>query len=115
MVRVRLEGLPEEVHRIADAMQAAGCVLECSREYPNRGERRRVCRANLICRILNVFLGGIRAYCILNDFRCRHILVLGNFGDSICYFLLDSICSRYLRHVFLLYFKTYFSRISPSR
>lgn len=32
MVRVRLEGLPEEVHRIADAMQAAGCVLECSRE-----------------------------------------------------------------------------------
>lgn len=24
MVRVRLEGLPEEVHRIADAMQAAG-------------------------------------------------------------------------------------------
>lgn len=37
MVRVRLEGLPEEVHRIADAMQAAGCVLERSREYPNRG------------------------------------------------------------------------------
>lgn len=39
MVRVRLEGLPDEVQRIADAMQAAGCVLERSREYPNRGER----------------------------------------------------------------------------
>lgn len=37
MVRVRLEGLPDEVQRIADAMQAAGCVLERSREYPNRG------------------------------------------------------------------------------
>ena len=35
MVRVRLEGLPDEVQRIADAMQAAGCVLERSREYPN--------------------------------------------------------------------------------
>lgn len=34
MVRVRLEGLPDEVQRIADAMQAAGCVLERSREYP---------------------------------------------------------------------------------
>lgn len=29
--------LPDEVQRIADAMQAAGCVLERSREYPNRG------------------------------------------------------------------------------
>lgn len=37
MVRVRLEGLPDEVQRIADAMQAAGCVLERSREYPNHG------------------------------------------------------------------------------
>ena len=36
MVRVRLEGLPDEVQRIADAMQAAGCVLERSREYPAR-------------------------------------------------------------------------------
>ena len=35
MVRVRLEGLPDEVQRTADAMQAAGC--ERSREYPNRG------------------------------------------------------------------------------
>ena len=30
MVRVRLEGLPDEVQRIADAMQAAGCVLAVS-------------------------------------------------------------------------------------
>lgn len=37
MVRVRLEGLPDEVQRIADAMQAAGCVRERSREHPNRG------------------------------------------------------------------------------
>lgn len=37
MVRVRLEGLPDEAQRIADAMQAAGCVLERSREYPNHG------------------------------------------------------------------------------
>lgn len=38
MVRVRLEGMTDEVRRIAAAMQAAGCVLERSREYPNRGE-----------------------------------------------------------------------------
>lgn len=38
MVRVRLEGLPDEVQRIADAMQAAGCVLERSREYPDRAK-----------------------------------------------------------------------------
>lgn len=48
MVSVRLEGLPEEVRRIADAMQAAGCVLERSREYPNRGESRYV-RVYLDC------------------------------------------------------------------
>lgn len=30
MVRVRLEGMTDEVQRIADAMQAAGCVLERS-------------------------------------------------------------------------------------
>ena len=40
MVRVRLEGLSDEVQRIADAMQAAGCVLERSREYPTRGASR---------------------------------------------------------------------------
>lgn len=39
MVRVRLEGMTDEVRRIAAAMQAAGCVLERSREYaPSRGE-----------------------------------------------------------------------------
>lgn len=37
MVRVRLEGMTDEVRRIAAAMQAVG-VLERSREYPNRGE-----------------------------------------------------------------------------
>lgn len=50
MVRVHLEGLPDEVHRIANAMQAAGCVLERPREYPNRGESRYV-RAYLECDI----------------------------------------------------------------
>lgn len=50
MVRVHLEGLPDGVHRIANAMQAAGCVLERSREYPNRGESRYV-RAYLECDI----------------------------------------------------------------
>lgn len=50
MVRVRLEGLPDEVHRIADVMQAAGCVLGRSREYPNRGESRCV-RVYLECDI----------------------------------------------------------------
>lgn len=48
MVRVRLEGLPDEVQRIVDAMQAAGCVLERSREYPNCGESRYV-RVYLDC------------------------------------------------------------------
>lgn len=48
MVRVRLEGLSDEVQRIADAMQAAGCVLERSREYPNRAESRYV-RVYLDC------------------------------------------------------------------
>lgn len=50
MVRVRLEGLPDEVHRTANAMQAAGCALERSREYPNRGESRYV-RVYLECYI----------------------------------------------------------------
>lgn len=48
MVRVRLEGLPDEVQRIGDVMQAAGCVLERSREYSNRGESRYV-RVYLDC------------------------------------------------------------------
>ncbi|WP_346982400.1 hypothetical protein [Collinsella aerofaciens] len=48
MVRVRLEGMTDEVQRIADAMQAAGCVLERSREYPNCGESRYV-RVYLDC------------------------------------------------------------------
>ena len=48
MVKVRLQGLPEEVRRIADAMEAVGCVLERSPEYPNRGASRYV-RVYLEC------------------------------------------------------------------
>lgn len=43
MVRVRLEGMTDEVRRIAAAMQAAGCVLERSCEYPNRGGWLAIC------------------------------------------------------------------------
>ena len=50
MVKVRLEGLPEEVGQIADAMEAVGCVLERSREYPNRGRSRYV-RVYLDCEL----------------------------------------------------------------
>lgn len=50
MVRVRLEGMTDEDQRIADAMQAAGCVLERSREYPNCGESRYV-RVYLDCNL----------------------------------------------------------------
>lgn len=42
--------MTDEVQRIADAMQAAGCVLERSREYPNRGESRYV-RVYLDCNL----------------------------------------------------------------
>ena len=48
MVKVRLQGLPEEVCRIADAMESTGCVLERSEEYPNRGKSRYV-RVYLDC------------------------------------------------------------------
>lgn len=48
MVRVRLQGLPEEVRRIANAMESVGCVLERSEEYPNRGCSRYV-RVYLDC------------------------------------------------------------------
>lgn len=48
MVKVRLQGLPEEVRRVADAMELTGCVLERSEEYPNRG-RSRYARVYLEC------------------------------------------------------------------
>lgn len=48
MVRVRLMGLPEEVRRIADAMESTDCVIERSEEYPNRGSSRNV-RVYLEC------------------------------------------------------------------
>lgn len=48
MVKVRLQGLSEEVRRIADAMESTGCVLERSPEYQNRGSNRYV-RVYLEC------------------------------------------------------------------
>ena len=48
MVKVRLQGLPDEVAEIADAMEAVGCVLERSEPYPNRGTSRYV-RVYLDC------------------------------------------------------------------
>ena len=48
MVKVRLQGLPDEVAEIADAMEAVGCVLERSEPYANRGSSRYV-RVYLDC------------------------------------------------------------------
>ena len=48
MVKVRLQGLPDEVKEIADAMEAVWCVLERSVPYPNRGTSRYV-RVYLDC------------------------------------------------------------------
>lgn len=42
MVKIRLQGLPEEVAAIADALEATGCVLERSEPYANRGSSRYV-------------------------------------------------------------------------
>ena len=51
MVKVRLQGLSEEVRRVADAMELTGCVRERSEEYPNRGRSRYV-RVYLECDLL---------------------------------------------------------------
>ena len=40
MIKLRVEGLPEEVGPFCDAFERTGAVLERSREYPNRGSRR---------------------------------------------------------------------------
>ena len=48
MVKVRLQGLPDEVKEVADAMEAVGCVLERSEPYANRGSSRYV-RVYLDC------------------------------------------------------------------
>lgn len=42
MVKVRLQGLPDEVATIAEAMEAVGCVMERSKPYANRGSSRYV-------------------------------------------------------------------------
>ena len=42
MLKIRVQGLPEEVAEFADALEAAGCVLERSEPYANRGGSRYV-------------------------------------------------------------------------
>lgn len=42
MLKIRIQGLPEEVAEFADALEAAGCVLERSEPYANRGGSRYV-------------------------------------------------------------------------
>lgn len=42
MIKLRVQGLPEEVAEFADALEAAGCVLERSEPYANRGGSRYV-------------------------------------------------------------------------
>lgn len=37
MIKIRVQGLPEEVAEFADALEASGCVLERSEPYANRG------------------------------------------------------------------------------
>ena len=42
MLKIRVQGLPEEVAEFSDALEAAGCVLERSEPYANRGGSRYV-------------------------------------------------------------------------
>lgn len=42
MIKIRLQGLPEEVAEFADALERTGCVLERSDPYANRGGSRYV-------------------------------------------------------------------------
>ena len=42
MLKIRIQGLPEEVAEFADALEATGCVLERSEPYANRGASRYV-------------------------------------------------------------------------
>ena len=42
MVKIRLQGLPDEVAAVADALEATGCVLERAEPYANRGSSRYV-------------------------------------------------------------------------
>lgn len=36
MIKIRLQGLPDEVAEFADALERTGCVLERSEPYANR-------------------------------------------------------------------------------
>lgn len=40
MIKIRLQGTPLEVSEFADALERAGCVLERSNAYKNRGDSR---------------------------------------------------------------------------
>lgn len=42
MLKIRIQGLPDEVAEFADALEATGCVLERSAPYANRGGSRYV-------------------------------------------------------------------------
>ena len=42
MIKIRIQGLPDEVAEFADALEAIGCVLERSAPYANRGGSRYV-------------------------------------------------------------------------
>lgn len=42
MIKIRVQGLPEEVAEFADTLEATGCVLERSEPYANRGASRYV-------------------------------------------------------------------------
>ena len=39
-MKVRVQGLPDEVRDFGDALERAGLVLERSRQYANRGASR---------------------------------------------------------------------------
>lgn len=41
-MKIRVQGLPEEVEEFADALERTGCVLERSEPYANRGGSRYV-------------------------------------------------------------------------
>lgn len=42
MLKVRVQGLPDEVRDFGDALENAGLVLDRSRQYANRGASRYV-------------------------------------------------------------------------
>jgi hypothetical protein len=43
-VKMRLEGLPQDVETVADLLRKTGCVVEESRDYANRGKSQLVRR-----------------------------------------------------------------------